>query len=158
MAANDDGMRSEAGDADFDPSVWQNGLFSVMGGGSGASSNGAAAVDLQTPKKTGPNTKLDLKEKFKCAICMVLKSIAERVPGHQWDRECKRARDALYRLAVKQNELDWWDQCLGDSKMMKFAVLDYIKQNPSGGGRGSKRSNGYKICELKDMPLLLGKT
>ena len=53
---------------------------------------------------------------FKCALCLRMGTISDRVPGHQWERECKRAYDALGRLAIKQGESEWWAATRSDAK------------------------------------------
>lgn len=87
---------------------------------------------------------------FTCMLCNKKFPVCERVPGHHWDRECKRAYDSLRRHCVRQNELEWFNSIKDNPKVIKKAVLDFMKQNPSGVGRGKRRAPGYKVCELKE--------
>ena len=73
---------------------------------------------------------------FKCGLCWKEANIALRVPGHQWERECKRAYDGLARLSEKQKEQEWWSETKSKPKQLRMAILDYMKNNPSGVGRG----------------------
>ena len=41
---------------------------------------------------------------FACTLCCKSHECADKVPGFNWGRSCKRAYDSLKRLAVKQQE------------------------------------------------------
>ena len=124
---------------------------SVAGDGDEVASLGCDIASNSTPKGANAKKPDAAAATFECTLCHRNQPIACRVPGHHWDRECKRAYDALRRLAVKQKEMGWWEALRSDPKQMKKALFDYMKQCPSGTGRGKLRAQKpYKITELKE--------
>ena len=76
---------------------------------------------------------------FLCEGCGKKKPLNEKVPGFQYDRDCKRARDALTKLAKKRNQQEWWDATKKCPKLLKAAIKQYMSQCPGGCGRGKSR-------------------
>ena len=78
---------------------------------------------------------------FLCEGCGKKKPLNDKVPGFQYDRDCKRARDALAKLAKKQNQQEWWDVTKKCPKLSRTPINQYMSQCPGGCGRGMSR--GY---------------
>jgi hypothetical protein len=107
---------------------------------SGAEDRDAACalVPAQTAPVNAAKNKTP-KITFLCEGCGKKKPLDEKVPGFQYDRDCKRARDALGKLARKQNQQEWWDATKKCPKQLKAVIKQYMSQCPGGCGRGKSR-------------------
>ena len=117
------------------------------GGRDGQSQSSTVGSDKSTSasnKKIDPNA-------FVCQLGGCKTTIAERVPGFQWCRSCKRIYDSLARMAKVQKEEQWWETTKTSSKDLRKAVLHCKKAFPNEGGRGKCRLPGFKVCWLKDL-------
>ena len=88
---------------------------------------------------------------FACTLCCKSHDGPDKVPGFNWGRSCKRAYDSLKRLAVKQNETDWWADVKESPKKMKALVVDFLRMFPVAPGRGQSRAKGFKVAEYKEF-------
>eukprot|EP00971_Amphidinium_carterae_P294594 5849466-Amphidinium_carterae.1 len=119
------------------------------------SNRGSQPSSLSTPASKRPrenkSSVTKASETFVCGLAGCKTSVADRVPGFTWCRDCKRIYDALARMSKVQNEEAWWQGVKANPKELKRTVLNCRKQFPGEGGvRGKSRLPNFKLAEYRE--------